>query len=500
LQKIDIFESYKPLQNCLRQFHLIDSLNLIWQFCRELSKKGGHVFNLSSPAPFGGLRLGGDVYVWELDILVKELILNAGSVEKLSLVNHEDFYRVIKLIRDIDQNITKLQGQGKIFNMVHRCMHQQIPLQRSSDIRSIMRYYLIFKDSELNQMVEQKVGLTIQQFYLLGLAISGHFLRSPNMSTDLDYSGFGVDEDRRNIFFKLVSTDLDSLKQKIKENQKYDETWSYTFNPLQAAPLIAIDPMFPNRVICPFPSYLIKRVSEGIFYDIPNKGKFANAYGRAYESYVGMVLKRACSPPIFKIVEGEKYRVGKNNKHGLDWILKDDTGVICIECKTKRLRRDAKFDSDGESFSNDLTSMAKFIFQTYKNIEDIRAGHTKFHHEGLPIYPTIITLEEWFFSIPDIVKKLDEEVGKLLAEERIDQKILQEMPYSIISIADAEDIFQFINQVGIEPYARSNLGRERPIWPISGASVRGSENFRPKFLFEKEFNEMIRLISKSDDF
>lgn len=495
LQQINIFEFYKPFRDYLEQFPLLGSLDLIWCFCRELYQNKQYILNFSPLSRSGTLvKPECGICIWELDILTKELILNARGESRRSLVRRNDLCHAINFIRSIENEITKLQGQDKMFKLLHRYMHQQLPWQRSLGVETIMRYYFIFNDSELNQMMKQQLGLTIQQFYLMGLAISGHFLNKSGMSTSQDYFHFGVDAECRDIFFKLVSTDLDSLRQEIEKEQRYDEAWACTFNPLQKTPLIIFDPMYPNRVVCPFPHYLIKRVSEGLFYDLVGKAGFDKAYGDAYQKYVGKVLERACPSPQFKVTGEEKYHVGKSLKHGVDWILKDDTGIICIECKTKRLQWGARFDSESERFSNDLAKMAGFIVQTYKNIEDIRTGKINIQYEGLPIYPTIITLEDWLPFNPVISKELNEEVHKLLVEEGIDQKVIREMPYSIISIADAEDVFQFINQMSIEPYARSNLDREHPIWPISRASARRDENFRPKALFSNEFDDMLMLL------
>ena len=495
MKKIDIFDSYKPFRNYLRKFHLQDSLELIWHYHQVLSK---NITTLSSlfPTPFKTLpNLEDSVFLWELDILTKELMLNAGLSHERSLSKPEDFYRAINFIRNIYNEIAKRQGPDNALRNLHSNIHQQFPWQRPPCIENIMRYSLIFGDSDVNSIIEKKIGLTIQQLYILGLAISGHFLKNWGMSINQDYSNFGINNERRELFFKRITSDFVSLKQNIKQNQQYNVVWGCTFNPLRSTPLIAFDTNHLDRVICPLPTYLIKRVSEGVFYDVVGEIGFDEAYGKAYQEYVGKVLKHAFSLPKFEIFSEKHYFLGKNRKHGVDWILKDNTGAICIECKTKRLRWDAKFNIDNEDIASELENMAKFIVQNYKNIEDIKTRRTNWQYDGCPIYPVIITLEDWFLLNPVILKELDQKVCLLLTNEGIDQKVLKEMPYSVIPVGDTEIIFQIINHIGITPYAKINLDRKYPQGPIAGILYEKYKDINLKILFEKEFNELTELIS-----
>jgi hypothetical protein len=103
------------------------------------------------------------------------------------------------------------------------------------------------------------------------------------------------------------------------------------------APLVSFDRNHPERVICPIPFYLLRRISTGIFYDLVNKSDFDNAFGESFQMYVGEVIEFACKPPRFAITPEESYYIGSRKFHGVDWILSDDTGHLFIEAKTKRL-------------------------------------------------------------------------------------------------------------------------------------------------------------------
>ncbi len=496
MKEIDIYNHYKPFRNYLKKFHLHGSLHIIWRYHQEFYQNKFRPIEPTCLMEPGIIRQNyGPFYIWELEIITKELILHSEQNGIRSLEKLNEFINVINFIRRIDGEIAKQQGSNNAFRNLQAKIHQQFPWQIPSSIQSIMRYYLIYGGSKVSSIVENKIGLTLKQVYTLGMAISGHFLNNWGMSINQDYSKLGVDNERGALFFKHITSTFDSLKKTIRQTQKYNATWGYTFNPLQNTPLITFNHDYPNRVICPLPSYLIKRITEGIFYDVVGEPGFDNAYGEAYEEYVGKVLNRAFSSSNFTIIPESQYRVCKDTKHGVDWILKDSTGAICIECKTKRLLRDAKFDTNSGFLDNELENMAKFIVQNYKNVEDIRTKKTNWQYDGCPIYPVVITLEDWLLLNPVILKELEKKVCLLLDKEGIDKKIIKEMPYSVISITDAEFRFQIINQIGISPYAQKNI--DKGLFPLAMNHDEHHKDVRFKSLFETEFNEFVELITTS---
>lgn len=152
--------------------------------------------------------------------------------------------------------------------------------------------------------------------------------------------------------------------------------------------------------------------------------------------------------------------------HGIDWVLSDNTGHLFIECKTKRLTLNAKTLSDRIALNIDLDVMAKAIVQHYRNIEDAINGKTKWVPDGLPIYPMVLTLEDWFMISPRVHEMLNKHVCRLLAEAGIHMNVLKEMPYTIASAYEFEITSQIIAQVGIFSMMSNKTIPEKQGWAL----------------------------------
>src|SRR6185437_9978247 len=167
--------------------------------------------------------------------------------------------------------------------------------------------------------------------------------RQPGMSIKEDYSeALGIRQEASDAFFGRISCTIEHLRTETTRHQSYDGDWLYTWNPLEATPLIQFDPKFPDRVLCPIPRYLLFRAISGIFYDLVRSSDFDNPYGNAFQAYVGDVIEKVFPTPGFTIFAEKPYRVGNRKMHGIDWVVSDGTGHVPIESKTKRLTLNAK--------------------------------------------------------------------------------------------------------------------------------------------------------------
>jgi hypothetical protein len=149
-------------------------------------------------------------------------------------------------------------------------------------------------------------------------------------------------------------------------------------------------------------------------------------------------------------------------------MLSDPSGHLFIECKTKRLTTNAKTLSDTLALEKDLAVMATAITQHYRNICDALAGRTKWIPDGLPIYPIILTLEDWFILSPEVDQMLIGRVKNLLSDAGIPLRVLVDMPFTIASANEFEIAAQVIGKVGIAPLMAKKTEAEEPrSWSLS---------------------------------
>ena len=96
--------------------------------------------------------------------------------------------------------------------------------------------------------------------------------------------------------------------------------------------------------------------------------------------------------------------------------------------------------------------MASAIVQLYKNINDAINGKTNWTPNEKPIYPLIITLENWYLLAPNIIDMLSTRVRHLLVQSEISLDVLEKMPYQITSIDEFEVASRVISTIGIQSF------------------------------------------------
>ena len=126
-----------------------------------------------------------------------------------------------------------------------------------------------------------------------------------------------------------------------------------------------------ETIVCPLPTLLFWRMTDGVYYEIYSHTNFGAYYGSAFEAYVGSVIAKSQHDHRFTVYPEEKYTIGKHEKRTVDWIIDDESATAFIECKTKRLRLAAKAElSSEEELDKELEIAAGFVAQVYRTIHD----------------------------------------------------------------------------------------------------------------------------------
>jgi hypothetical protein len=224
-----------------------------------------------------------------------------------------------------------------------------------------------------------------------------------------------------------------------------------------------------DAVVSPIPTFLFRRFTDGVYYEICDAKGFADAFGHSFQKYVGEMLSKANYGDRLTIVAEHAYHVGKDRKDSVDWIVSDPTGDLFVECKTKKLRVDAKIGLTSTTVLNDdLDKMAGFIVQIYKTLFDAVNG--RYAHwlpsQDKPLYPVIVTLEEWFAFGDKIFPAVDEIARRKLAELQMSSTIVDRYPYTICSTEDFELAAQIMQSTGIHSVMSKKTVGEHLLWPL----------------------------------
>lgn len=449
---IDLYPAYKPFRNYMRRFAITQSLIQLWGYFVCISENRPLAPDLALGKP-SFLDLRQFLHPWDLEILVREVILNADTRGSDGLHQWNSLAEAVNHIRRLE-GVPYEKGEDRANVMVdlQRIPHRQFRWQTGSAKRAaeIVRVQKIFGSDALDAKVHAQIGMSMQQTLRLGMAVTGGLLNRPFLNPGSDYSSIGVPPAASHALLNRLTCDLPTLRERTRQSQQYNDAWLYASFPLEHTPLIRLDPAIPDHVFCPVPRYLLNRVASGVFYDIVNSDGFANAYGDAFQRYVGEVISATVPTPPFRVIEEVPYAESKAKlKHGTDWIISDGTGHLFIECKAKRLSLGSKNVTDPEAVERDMAAMTQAIIQNYKNILDAKKGITTWQADELPIYPVIVTLEDWHLFGGHFTGQLHDAVVKTLVNDGIDSAIISNMPYTITSVTELESVLQVVATLGI---------------------------------------------------
>jgi hypothetical protein len=488
------YDEYKPFRNYMRRFELIQGLVDVWCYSQHVLNARPLPPDYAVGKPFG-VTLNRNLWPWDLDILAREIVLNAGPRGDRSLRNWNHFAEAVNHIRRLDGLAYSEPGETRdVLFELHRIAHRQFPWQIRTGIGPLMRAMKIFSHPDVEPIVVRELGMTMREFLLLGTAVTGHFQNKFVLTPNQDYGVINISKDVSAVFFDRITCTIDELRDETRKQQSYGADWLYAWNPLESKPLVRVDRAHPDRVVCPLPEFLLRRTSLGVFYDLVKSAGFDNPFGDAFQVFIGDVIQEVCKPPRFTLLAEEPYYVGQNKFHGADWILSDDSAHLFIEAKTKRLTLSARIKSEGTALDRDLTTIAAAVVQHYRNICDALDEKTRWVPDGHPVYPLVLTLEDWFIFSPRITENLNQHVKRLLGEQGISEQVLADMPYTIASAQDFEVLVQVIAGVGIQTVMAKRMETQQWNWSL-GPFLR--DNFPEQMktakggLFVEDFKRLL---------
>lgn len=445
----NVYDSYKPLRNMMRQRHLEASLVDVWHLSQHIMNNG--------PAPVQpGMQpysLKQYLFPWDLPNIARELVLHADRKGTKRLNSWISMQTLINSIRRIENAGSKERLVAEdVMKELHRIGHRQFPWQHKNDLDGLLRYLKVFGSPQVGPILERQTGFSIRDYFLLGMWLTGHLLKRFDINAQQDFTAFGISREKSLAFFLSLSSTVEELRETMAGPHKYDEPWEYAWNPLEAKPLISLDPTNRHRLYCPVPDLLLRRFSHGMYYDLVKSAGFDAAFGASFQNYVGEVLRAVFNQSGFTVFEEKEYAVGKELHHGADWILGGADANLFIECKTKRMKQAAKFSVGGPDLIGEIGIIADAVVQLYKNILEAQAGKSSWIPNGLPNFPLVVTLEDWFIFGPLPQDLLMDAVTDRMQRADLDLALMGTMPYAVASAREFERFTGVIKEVGIQAF------------------------------------------------
>lgn len=462
----NIYSLYRPFRNKISKYYNQEEcLYLVWAYSRNLLfdfpfPPEIEVIPTFNPNVSPQIRRSKGIPEFILEFLSTEFIMHCQNIRtKKSIWKREEFNKIGKYVsNELYINIENFNN-SQTDNLLdfNRKIHKQVKGQQSFDRETILRYYKIYSDENLNLIIQKKLGLNTYQLFLL-VFIFFHWT-SKHFKSLLPFAIPNFSKESIALFLSNFSMNIDDARDELKNYQEINQNLFYTYNPILARPILTRD----NYFFCPYPLSIYWIISEGLYYQIVNEKGFSDAFGPSFERYIGEVLYKCCVNNI-EIFPETTY--GKPEKRTTDWLLVDSKSVMFLECKTKRPSLNSKTKIDPNfprGIIEDLKILAKEIRKIYSSFLDFKNGKYKQpKFDSIKnIYLTIVTLEDWFIYLnPLISEKLNELLEQSFNEKEMDVNLIKQHPYTIFSSKDFEREIQVINSIGIAEYFQLSHNKE----------------------------------------
>ncbi len=180
----DFYELYKPLRNHLRKVCIEDSLFVVWAYVQHIQFNNQIPSEIEVSQEFLNRKHRAEkgIYSWELELITKEIIINSQEGQRCpeTLRQWSYYAKTINNLKTLENAIAKeYLNQNNILTELHRIAHRQFPWQTTFFKGQLIRYYKIFKHPDIENIVYNKIGVSLYELYLLGYIFFSFYLKTP---------------------------------------------------------------------------------------------------------------------------------------------------------------------------------------------------------------------------------------------------------------------------------------------------------------------------------
>ena len=441
----------------MKSLNAEDALRVLWNYAEHLARDrsfDGDIEVASLYLRARGANKQAILAEWEIEMMAKEVILNASrprhSAKTEDLRSWRTMARCVNKLKSIGDELSKMYGSSdNILAQIHRIAHQQFRFQMyEPSMMLISRYLRLYKYPLLRDLFEQKIGISPEDYFFVALVMLGFFLSHPFLEyPPLVEAMPEITEAKMESLVSRISLTRQRLSECISQEQDYSSRFFFAYNPLRAFPIVETEMNGRRCLFCPMTTLLAWRTTAGVYYDlVDDGGAFKLAFGDAFQSYVGDVLRETVGAGSHQVMPEQTFTARKGEQRTVDWIVAEEGAALFVECKSKRLTQTAREEiEDLQALHKDLDALALAVVQTYKGIREYEAGrYPQLAHEpGRKIFPVVVTLEDWFFmgTLTDYVRQA---VTAGLGKAGIEVKVMDEMPYLVCSVQEFETLAQIL--------------------------------------------------------
>lgn len=427
---------YGKVRSAIRKVPLEDSLRHIWQYSRLVSAGVKLPDSYVHRDPRGYTHpIEKYLHPHQVELLAREVLLHAdrsGKPTGHSLATWPDFVNVKGALDAYANDVYVDNPNTDIMLTLHRIAQEQFPRFSRLTKAKIGRYLAMYRTPALRAIFEERLGIDVDAYFVMAFGVIASSFARVQMNTKTDYEVLGLDLTQSTLFFDRITGRVEPMRAKLIETQRHNDCWEYTFNAFHYYPLISLFPDHPERLLCPVPPALERRLLEGLYFDLVDAKGFAKAFGDAFEGVAGRMLKSL--EQRYEVHQALPSTVGKQQFHGTDWIVRSPESCAFVECKSKRLSLSGRVAEQVSDLEKDIVKLAEAVVQNYANLyREMQARGDV----GCQYFNIIITLEDWILFSDITTSILHGHVVDQLSQKALPADLLNTVPYRVLSFEGA---------------------------------------------------------------
>lgn len=439
----DLYDSFKPIRNQIRQYRKLDLIISCSNKLRMLENQ--------SPSHYKGW------VPWHLLLIIK-WTFESGEVNfPPKLLTENGLIKIVNLIHDLDGKhqgyFLRLGNTAGLFKYLRVMAHQQFPLQLDMGKYTLARQHLLFvrlpSDHPIKTMFRKTHGMDMDTFLMLSFILWAWFVQdgkpslffSKHLFKNTTFLPQTIDQ-----YLATISLTLETAPKYLNErNQRIEKLFLQLGEetPFVRYPILKVGE-----------NYLIysRRVFESMIQNLlyfetkkANSGRLCNEFGELLESYVENALSEM---GVLYIPEKELMRQFDNSKV-TDFVLPFADCTLLLEVKAVEMRPLVRVSPTNENLINELKdNVLKGVIQGYSTARNIKEENDIFNiPKRDQVFLMIVTYKDLFLGPPQDMwdEFLAEAILPELQASGIDPNLIPPERILVISIEEFDTMMKFIN-------------------------------------------------------
>jgi len=488
---LEFCKHYNPLANALRQVPLKDSLYVVWNYYRNITREFGFKFpkDIESHISIMGehldeLKIRLTTSEWHLETFAREIIINSdlGNHTRESLRQYHYFSKTFNKLKTLDNESSGIySSQQNVFRDMYRIIHNQFHWGRYHNLDI---YTEIFSSPSITAHIASVFGVSGDKVLIIGFALYVQFLHGFHHLEFHIEKIPGISKNDVEKVLAIISKPIEEVRVILKNEHQLNEKFFVYKDSLSVYPILTFTDEGRTIYVSPIPQLIYWRLFNGLYYDVLNKKGFDKAFGDAFQKYITDRSKQLNTVNKLGIFEETEYDGESDKKRTIDIQVSDDSANLFVECKTKRLRQSAKQELlSEEEILSEVNKLLDAVVQGYKTISDYKSGfYPKERINDKPNFLLVVTLEDWLFPFINTFKDIAQTLKEKIEKEKLSFDITKEIPYFICSAIEYENLIYLVSNQGIYDVLNKKISNpEYANWSMHTFLVKNYVDFFKKY-------------------